>query len=86
MNIFQKLIEVRKVVIYLKKSAEGYKYQYVPGADVLTPIVAKMNELGLLLIPEVLDYKITLESADNRIIEAKMNMRWINAEDRKSVV
>jgi hypothetical protein len=83
LNIFQKLVEVRKCVSYLEKSAEGFKYKYVPGADVLTPVVAKMNELGLLLIPEVYDPKITIEridNVDNRIIETKMNMKWINSE------
>ncbi len=92
MNLYQKLVEVRKTVPYLQKTTEGYKYKYVAGADVLAPIVTKMNELGLLLIPEILEYKTTYErykdfndkgkeiTVENRIVEAKMNMKWINAD------
>jgi len=55
MNLYEKLIEVRKSVPYLKKDAKGHQYEYVSGATVLGHLKAKMDELKILLIPELCD-------------------------------
>jgi len=92
MNLFQKLIEVRKTVPYLKKDTEGYKYKYVTGADVLVPIVSKMNELGIILVSEIFESEHIIDRIEKtdkynntkiveiRIIKANMLMTFINAE------
>lgn len=50
MNIYQKLVEVRKSVPYLKKEAQGHQYQYTGSSQVLSSVRAKMDELGLMLV------------------------------------
>jgi hypothetical protein len=61
-NIYQKLIEVRKEVPYLQKENTGAQYKYVSSSQVLSNCKIKMDELGLLLIPRVTGHKV-LESA-----------------------
>ena len=62
LNIFQKLIEVRKSTPYLQKESTGAQYKYVGSSQVLAALKSKMDELGLLLIPRVTGHKV-LESA-----------------------
>ena len=58
LSLAAKLLEIRKEVLYLKKDAKGggggFTYKYVKGVDVLAAIKPKMDELGLLLIPQIL--------------------------------
>lgn len=93
MNIYQKLIEVRKVVPYLQKENSGGQYKYVSSSQVLANCKAKMDELGLLLIPQVASHKLS-ESAielfdkDHNVTkrtityftELDVIMTWVNAE------
>jgi hypothetical protein len=85
MNIYQKLIEVRKVVPYLKKESQGHQYQYTGSSQVLGAVRLKLDELGLLLIPQVLNAKVTSEANSkgqvNYFTELTMNMTWVNAEN-----
>ena len=64
MNIYEKLIEVRKVVPYLQKDKESFNYSYVQGSTVLGTIKNKMNELKLLLYPEILSKESTFRTYD----------------------
>ncbi len=80
LNLYQKLVEVRKEVPYLQKDTEGYKYKYVAGADVLAPIITKMNELNLLLVPKITKFSVSIEGK-KRIVQGKMLMTWINADN-----
>ena len=59
MNIYQKLIEVRKSVPYLQKEASGAQYKYVSSSQVLAALKAKMDELQLLLIPRITGHKVS---------------------------
>ena len=38
MNIYQKLVEVRKAVPYLKKEARGNQYNYTASSQVLASV------------------------------------------------
>lgn len=58
MNIYKKLVEVRKQVSFLQKQ-KGNQYEYVSSSQVLHSIKNKLDEVGLLLIPEVIDTKVT---------------------------
>lgn len=53
MNIYQKLIEVRKTVPYLQKENQGQQYQYVSSSQVIASIRQKMDELNILVVPKV---------------------------------
>lgn len=93
MNIYQKLIEVRKVVPYLQKEATGAQYKYVGSSQVLGNVKSKMDEMQLLLVPRITGHKL-LESAieykdtngnvtkrtTTYFTEIDMTMTWINAE------
>lgn len=92
MNIYQKLIEVRKEVDFLQKDTQGYQYKYVSGTSLLSAIRPKMDELGLFLKTNIVEYKqerFQWQGKDQKGIEKtfiqfvttiKMEMTWVNAE------
>ena len=100
MNIFQKLIEVRKVVPYLQKEAQGQQYNYVSSSQVLASTKAKMDELGLILIPRVTSHKVSESTVEQKnketgdvfkrtttyFTELDMTMTWVNADDPKEII
>lgn len=83
MNIYQKLIEVRKVVPYLQKENDGHQYKYVGSSQVLASVRQKMDDEGLLLIPKItntlLHEKSSLNSKEH-LTELVMEFTWINSE------
>lgn len=93
LNIYQKLIEVRKAVPYLKKEAQGKQYNYTGSSQVLASVREKMDELGLLLIPritgkEIKESQIEFKDASGNVTkrtttyftELIMTMTWVNAD------
>lgn len=85
MNIYQKLIEVRKAVPYLKKDEKGYEFMFVSSSQVLGTLKAKMDSLGLLLIPKMINNKVsdhqTKKGGHNYFTEIAMTYTWINADN-----
>lgn len=93
MNIYQKLVEVRKEVPYLQKENKGYQFNYVSSSQVLASIKRKMDELGLLLIPNIDSSKVTMDIFDKTdakgntkrtvdyFTEIEINFTWVNAEN-----
>ena len=93
MNIYQKLIEVRKAVPYLQKEAEGQQYKYVGSSQVLSSVRSKMDELGLLLTVKVVGHNVEGETVENTdkygkikktttfFTELDLEFTWINAEN-----
>ncbi len=90
MNIYEKLIEVRKSVPYLKKDAKGYEFQYVSSSQVLGVLKDKMDKYGLLLIPQVVAKSVsdhtTKKGGHNYFTEMEMTYIWINAEKPEEVI
>ena len=91
MNIYQKLVEVRKSIHGFNKDTKGFGFDYVSGSQILRAIKGKMDELGVLLIPRV-DYdtlhwekhEYTTKKGEKKldfIITMKMKYTWVNAED-----
>jgi hypothetical protein len=93
MNIYQKLVEVRKAVPYLKKEAQGQQYSYTGSSQVLASVREKLDELGLLLIPRITGKKVSespieYKDKDGNVTkrtttyftELEMTMTWVNAE------
>lgn len=96
LNIHQKLVEIKKSITGFSKDTKAGSgnyagYEYVSGSQVLRAIKGKMDELGVLLIPEV-DYETmkwekhnytTSKGAEKTdfIITMKMNYTWVNAEN-----
>lgn len=93
MNIYQKLVEVRKAVPYLQKEAEGGQYKYVGSSQVLSSVRSKMDDLGLLLTVKVVGHNVkgdTVENTDKYgkvkktttyFTELDLEFTWINAEN-----
>ena len=98
MNLYQKLIEVRKAVPYLQKEAEGQQYKYVGSSQVLASVRAKMDELGLLLTVKVLGHNVNGETVENEdkygkkkktttyFTELDLEFTWINAEKPEEIL
>jgi len=98
MNIYQKLVEVRKSVPYLQKEAEGQQYSYVGSSQVLGAVRAKMDELGLLLTVKVLGHNVkgdTVENTDKYgklkktttyFTELDLLFTWVNAEKPEEII
>lgn len=90
MNIFEKLIELRKTTSYLQKTEHGQKG--VSSSATLAKIRPKMDELGLLLVPNITktntfpkrDYgkKESIEL----FTEIWLTYTWINAESPKETI
>ena len=93
MNLYLKLIEVRKEVPYLQKENQGEQYKYVSSSQVLGNVKAKLDELGVLLIPAVKSHMVTTSSIEffndkhdvskrtnTYFTELDMIMTWVNAE------
>jgi len=57
-TLYQKLLEVKKAIPFLKKEAQGYKYSYVDPETVLSTINPLLNEQGILLLSSVKDKRI----------------------------
>lgn len=89
MNLYQKLVEIRKNIGGFTKDTKGYNYSYVSGTQVLSKIQETMNELGVLLIPKVLDQnheKHEYVSSKGKpaldfIVHGNMVYTWVNAEN-----
>jgi hypothetical protein len=89
MNLFQKIVEVRKVAGGFTKDAHSYGYSYVSGNQILSKIKDKMNELNLVLLPSTQvgehhthAYK-TAKGKDtiDFVVKGEMAYTWINGDE-----
>lgn len=94
MNIYQKLIEVRKAVPYLKKANEAKQYSYTGSSQVVGAIREAIDEHHLLLIPKIIDKNVMTETVDERdkngnvfkkkttyFTELTIEYTWVNADN-----
>jgi len=82
-NIYEKLIEVRKAVPYLQKEVKGHQYNYVSSSQVLSAVRQRMDEVGLMLIPTITNTKVSAENDGKRttyFTELWIDFTWVNAE------
>lgn len=86
--MFQKLLEVKKQVQYLKKNSKSFNYAYANGTAVLGAINPILNENGVLLKPEVVGH--TREEVEivtktktkmEHLYEIDMTMTWIDCDN-----
>lgn len=92
-TLHQKLWEIRKQVSYLQKAAQGHQYNYTPSSQVLHSVRDKMDELGVLIITEILDKRVHMETVETTdrsgqpkktttyFTELDLKVSWVNAED-----
>jgi len=85
LNLFQKMIEVRKSVPYLKKDNQGYQFKYVSSSQALGALRGKMDELGVLLLVEVSEStireKTTAKGGVQYLTELVLQYTWIDADN-----
>ncbi|ANY67285.1 hypothetical protein BBD42_12985 [Paenibacillus sp. BIHB 4019] len=92
MNIYQKLLEVRKAVPFLQKDASGQQYKYNSSSQVISAVRAKLDEMGILLITEVVGHSLTGETIEymdkdrpkkttTYFTEVDLLMTWVNAAE-----
>lgn len=95
MNIYQKLVEVRKSVEYLQKEASGFKFKYTKESQVLAAVRPKMDELGLFLEMDMLsleefDYphwhKDSKQFVTGKGLRAEFEFKWINSENPEETI
>lgn len=67
MNIYQKLIEVRKDVPYLQKDSQmtqGQSYKYNSSSQVIGAVRKKLDEMNLLLITKIVDKRVHMDTVE----------------------
>jgi len=89
LTLSQKLLEIRKSVDYLQKSAKGGQFNYTSSSQVLAAVRSAMNEQGVLLIASVTDAKLTSTPNRNEVLshftELWMNMKWVDTESAEFI-
>lgn len=99
MNLYQKLIQIRKDVIEFSKDKEGYGYKFVSGSQAIRKIRDKMDELGVLLVPNIgeteshtfdyvtYDKKTSQEKQHtDHVVTGSMSYTWINADEPEEML
>ena len=89
MNLYQKIVAVRKVAGSFSKDAKGFNYKYVSGNQVLGKITEKMNELNLLLFPtanlgEHHEYQYKTSKGKDVtaiVVSGEMSYTWVNGDE-----
>jgi hypothetical protein len=84
MNIYQKLIEVRKAVPFLKKDNAGFQFKFVSSSQTLGALREAMDANALVLIPQVTGERVldhtTKKGDHNYFTILNMVFTWVNAE------
>ena len=82
MNLYEKLLELKKSVTGLGKDKENphFKFEYVSSTKTLRALRDKMNELGILLIPNVTQAKAEIIGS-KVFTKIWMEFTWTNIEN-----
>lgn len=87
MNLYQKLLKIQQEIKGLGKDGKSFGYQYVTGTKALEHIKPLMNDLGLLLQPEVTgftnerqDYHAKSGAKSEILTKVDMLFTWIDCE------
>lgn len=88
MNLWQKLVAIRKDIDVFVKNGESFGYNYVTGSQILHKIKKNMDEHQVILMPKMGDHKTWQYSYKSKkgkdvtdfVIEGDGFYEWINAE------
>lgn len=91
MNLYQKLIEIRKSVPFLEKDEHGEKFKYVSSSQALGALRSEMDNQGVLLKPEVMSVDVRFldrgpDKVDAIFTELRVKFTWINAEEPTEIL
>lgn len=97
LNVYRKLLEVRKSVPYLQKTSSGHQYNFVGSSAVLAAVRDKLDEQGLLLFPNVIKRELSQSAVENTdkygnlkrtttyFTELFIEYTWVDVETGESV-
>lgn len=77
LNLYQKLIEIRKHVDYIQKSSKGYNYSYADDTAILSVIRPVMDDLGVVLEFEMMEPT----QINEKFCQVGFIFTWVNAEN-----
>lgn len=80
LNIFQKLVEVRKKVIYIQKNTRNPRFPYACTSDLLAEIRDEMDYQGIVVLTEFDSFNIVNINGKD-CPQAWIKHTWVNAED-----
>ena len=90
LTLHQKLIEIRKTCKYLQKDNQGFQFMFVSSSQTLGTLRTKMDELGVLLIPHVINHKVSDHLTDKKkheyFTELEIEYEWINADNPSEII
>ena len=86
-EIYKKLLEIQKLVKGLSRDKRADKFDYVSGTKILGLVRPKMDEIGLLLVPEVISanftpqtYQTSKGTKTEMFCSVEMKFTWVDAE------
>lgn len=99
LSLKQKIVRVRKEIGGFEKDSSADKYKYVSGSQVLGKILSSMNNLGLMLVPNMVHgsehwerheytrkYKSGGEATvSDFIVQCQMVMTWLDADSEERI-
>jgi hypothetical protein len=87
MNLYQKLLEVKKKIPYIKKDSKNFQYTYASPTVVLGLVNPILNELGVLLLTHVVNstsQRIEIETKNGIkkewLYDLSLIFEWVNCE------
>lgn len=75
LNIYQKIVEVRRSIQHLTKDAQSHHHRYISGDALLSAIRPKMDELGIVLLTRVIEH-----TRENMIVDMTIEYDFINSD------
>ncbi|PTJ69575.1 ERF family protein [Mammaliicoccus sciuri] len=87
-NLYQRILDVKANIEGFTKDAEGYKYNYVEGSQILHKIRKKMEDNSLLLFPTVkqasyseIEVVVKGKKKPNILVQMDMTYTFLNADN-----
>lgn len=94
MNLYQKLVEIRKEIVYAQKTSKGYDFQYANESQILGAIRPKMDELGVFLEMEMVHLEDVTCTTYTKLkgkfviegLRATFEFKWVNADKPEETI
>lgn len=93
MNLHQKLVVIRRNIGSITKDKKSFGYDYVSGSQVLSKIHGSMNELNVLLIPNVISQNHEVHTIQTKkgpstifVVSGQLSYKWVNADNPSEVL
>ena len=85
LNIFQKLVEIRKRVIYIQKATRNPRFKYASTSDLLAQIRDAMDEQGVIVFTNITSFEIVSING-KECPKVWVEHTWINAENPSDII